>query len=203
MIRDENITWGRNMKLFDTNVCCSTKTNRNAMRDAQSEGMTPSMCLQILWDRGQQWVLQWTRNSGQHSRRLLNNLPIFPSITGCEYCFTFDSPSRHNVHTMAPHVRTTRDGFSQREPNSYHHGNSTSHFYLALTSWYGVVSWFLSGISFMTSYKINSLMVAWKLICMFGWRHYRTFEIIRSIFLKCGLYQFKLILHCCCRQMLP
>ena len=97
------------------------------------------------------------------------------SITGCEYCFMFDSPSRHNAHTMAPHVQMTRDGFSQRAPSSYHHRMSTSHFYLALTSWYGVVSWFLSGISLMTSYKINSLMVAWKLICMFGWRHYRTF----------------------------
>jgi hypothetical protein len=145
------------------------------MRNAQSEDLTPSMSLQILWDRGQQWVLQWTRNSGQHSRRLLNNLPIFPFITGWEYCFTFDSSSRHNVHTMAPHVWMTRDGFSQRAPSSFHHRTSKSHFYLALTSWYGVVSWFLSVIRFKTSYKINTLVVAWKLICMFGWRHYLTF----------------------------
>jgi len=36
------------MKLFDTNVFCSTKTNRNAPRDAQSEDKTTSMSLQIL-----------------------------------------------------------------------------------------------------------------------------------------------------------
>jgi len=35
-------------EVIDTNVCCSTKTNRNAMRNAQSEDMTPSMSLQIL-----------------------------------------------------------------------------------------------------------------------------------------------------------
>lgn len=119
----------------------------------------PQWVSKILWYRGQQWVLQWTRNSGQHSRWLLNNLPIFSSTNGWEYCFMLDSPSRHNVHTMAPHVWMTRDGFSQTALGTYHHRMSTSHFYLALTSWYGVVSWFLSGISFITSYKINSHLV--------------------------------------------
>lgn len=62
------------------------------------------------------------------------------------YCFTLDSSSRHNVHTMAPHSSMTRHGFSQRALSNFYQTMSTSYIYLTLKSFYGDVSLFLCEI---------------------------------------------------------
>lgn len=118
---------GGNRQLFYTNICDSTKTNHNAMRNAQSEALTPSMSLQISWDRGQQWVLQWTRNSGQHWRWLLNNPAIFSSVIGWEncLCLTVQLNVRGTMFTSRcpvalPHSSLICDGVSQRALTSFH-----------------------------------------------------------------------------------